>query len=157
MLNPAEPEVMLGPVRTGLGKAGRSADELDVAPVVPTAIHEDLGEARNLARPWLAFYLGAMGAKSKNFYVELADRYGHGDAARECQDLALAGDRVGAAMALSDELIDCACLCATPGTLDDRLAAYESAGVSTLVAVPCGDRPAVVRALAGARTGQPVG
>ncbi len=35
-------------------------------------------------------------------------------------------------------------------TLDSRLAAYERAGATTLLAVPCGDRPAVVRALASA-------
>ena len=36
----------------------------------------DQGE--DAVRPWLAFYLGAMGSREKNFYVELADRAGHG-------------------------------------------------------------------------------
>ena len=49
-----------------------------------------------------------------------------------------------------------ACVVTTPAGLDDRLAAYEAAGADTLVVVPAGDRPAVVRALAAA-VGQPVG
>jgi F420-dependent oxidoreductase-like protein len=150
LLDPAEPDVLMDPLREGLAEAGRSLDDFDVAPVVPFAVHDDVDEARNLVRPWLAFYLGAMGAREKNFYVELADRYGHGDSAREVQELALAGDRMGAAMALTPELIDAGCVATTPAGLDDRLAAYEAAGATTFVGVPCGDREAATRALAAA-------
>ncbi|MFL5821009.1 MAG: LLM class F420-dependent oxidoreductase [Solirubrobacteraceae bacterium] len=156
LLHPGQPEILLDPLRAGARRAGRSLDEIDVAPVVPVAIDDDLAQARNAARPWLAFYLGAMGAKDKNFYVELAERYGYGDSARTCQEKMLAGDRVGGAAALTPELIDAACIATTPGGLDDRLAAYQDAGASTLVAVPSGDRPAVVRTLAAA-VGQSVG
>jgi F420-dependent oxidoreductase-like protein len=149
-LDPEQPEVLMDPLREGLAKAGRSPADVDVAAAVPVAVDDDLDAARDAVRPWLAFYLGAMGAKEKNFYVDLADRYGHGDTARAVQDLMLAGDRAGAAAALTPELIDRTALCTTPAGLDDRLAAYERAGATTLVAVPCGDRPAVVRALAAA-------
>lgn len=151
MLNPDEPEPLLGPLREGAEAAGRSLDDLDVAPVVPVAVDEDLAAARDAVRPWLAFYLGAMGAREKNFYVELAERHGHGDAARAVQERMLAGDRGGAAAAVSDALVDAGAIATTPVGLDDRLTAYEAAGVTTLLAVPCGDdRSAVVRALAAA-------
>lgn len=150
LLDPREPGVLMDPLRAGAQRAGRTLEGFDIAPVVPFAVHEDIDEARHLVRPWLAFYLGAMGAKEKNFYVDLADRYGHGDAAREVQDKMLAGDRVGAAMALTDDLIDAGCVATTPAGLDERLAAYERAGATTFVAVPCGDREAAVRALASA-------
>ncbi|MDX6650159.1 MAG: hypothetical protein QOJ97_2110 [Solirubrobacteraceae bacterium] len=157
LLNPAEPDVLLDPLRRGIEKAGRSLDDVDVAPVVPVAVHEDLEEARNLSRPWLAFYLGAMGAKDKNFYVQLAELYGMGDAAREVQAKMLAGDRLGAAQAVTPELIDASCIATTPAGLDDKLAAYEAAGVDTIVAVPGGDRPATVRLLAEATSRERVG
>ena len=131
-------------------KAGRSLEEIDIAPVVPVSIDEDIDEARNLSKPWLAFYLGAMGAKEKNFYVDVAAEYGHGDSAREVQERFLAGDRMGAAAAVTPELIDAACIATTPAGLDEKLAAYEAAGVTTLVAVPGGDRAATVRLLAEA-------
>jgi F420-dependent oxidoreductase-like protein len=150
LLNPSEPEVLLDPLRAGVERAGRSLDDIDIAPVVPVSIHEDVEEARNLSRPWLAFYLGAMGAKDKNFYVELASLYGHGDSAREVQERMLAGDRVGAAAAVTPELIDASSIATTPAGLDDKLAAYEATGVTTLVAVPGGDRAATVRLLAEA-------
>ena len=77
-------------------------------------------------RPWLAFYLGAMGAKEKNFYVDLADRAAHGDVAREVPGpdaRRRPGRRRGRAD--PDELIDATALAATPASLDDRLAAFE--------------------------------
>ncbi|HVE69091.1 MAG TPA: LLM class F420-dependent oxidoreductase [Solirubrobacteraceae bacterium] len=157
LLNTAEPDVLLDPLRAGAARAGRSLDEIDVAPVVPVAVHEDLEEARNLSRPWLAFYLGAMGAKDKNFYVQLAELYGMGDAAREVQAKMLGGDRAGATAAVTPELIDASCIATTPAGLDDKLAAYEAAGVDTIVAVPGGDRPATIRMLAEATSRERVG
>jgi F420-dependent oxidoreductase-like protein len=151
MLDPADPEILLGPLRDGAREAGRSLADIDVAPIVALAIDEDLAAARDAVRPWLAFYLGAMGAKEKNFYVELAERQGHGAAARDVQGKGLAGDRLGAVAAVTDGLIDAGAIATTPAGLDERLASYERAGVTTLVAVPCGDdRPGVLRALAAA-------
>jgi hypothetical protein len=41
-------------------------------------------------------------------------------------------------------------VCCRPSELDERLAAYERAGATTLLAMPFGDRPAIVEALASA-------
>ena len=95
-----------------------------------------------------------MGAKGKNFYVETAERFGQGDAAREVQRLFMAGDRAGAGAALTAELIDGSAICCRPDELDERLAAYERAGATTLLAMPFGDRPAIVDALGSAVAAQ---
>jgi F420-dependent oxidoreductase-like protein len=124
--------------------------EVDIAPVVMTCVDDDLDRARDLARPWLAMYLGGMGAKGKNFYVETAERFGQGDSARHVQDLFMAGDRAGAAAALSAELIDSCAICCRLGELDERLAEYERAGATTLLVMPFGDRPRIVDALVAA-------
>jgi F420-dependent oxidoreductase-like protein len=124
--------------------------EVDVAPVVMACVDEDLTRARDLARPWLAVYLGGMGARGKNFYVETAARFGQGDMAREVQRLFLAGDRAGAAAALSPELIDATAICCRPGELEARLGAYAEAGADTLVVLPFGDRRAIVEELGAA-------
>ncbi len=120
----------------------------DVAAAVPVAVGDDLAAARDAVRPWLAFYFGAMGAPQKNFYVELAARHGHGDAARTVQARWLERDLPGAAAAVSDGLVDAAALACRPDDLSARLDEYAQAGATTLVALPCGDRRAVVEALA---------
>ena len=58
-----------------------------------------------------------------------------------------------AAAALPDELIDATALCCRSAELDERLADYERAGADTLLAMPFGDRPRIVEALAAAARG----
>ncbi len=120
----------------------------DVAAAVPVAVDADLDAARDAVRPWLAFYFGAMGAPERNYYVQTAERLGHGDAARAAQERWLARDMAGAAAALTSELVDAAALATTPDRLAARVAEYADAGANTLIAVPCGNRPATVEALA---------
>ena len=151
LVDPDDPDTLFAPLREGLDRAGRTMDDIDVAAAVPVGLADDLDEARAAVKPILAFYLGAMGAKEKNFYVELAERAGYGEAARTVQEKWMARDHAGALAALPDELVDHMSVATTPGGLDDRLAAYEAAGVDTLVCVPCGpDRPRIVETLAAA-------
>ena len=95
------------------------------------------------------------GRRSKNFYVETAERFGHGASARRVQELFAAGDRAGAAAALSDELIESSAICCRPGELGERVAWYERAGATTLLAMPFGDRPRIVEELAGVAAARP--
>jgi F420-dependent oxidoreductase-like protein len=151
MVSPEHAATLFEPLDRGLQKAGRTRADLDVAACTAMAVEGDLDAARDAVRPWLAFYLGVMGSRERNFYVDLADRAGHGAAARACQEAFLGGDRERAAAALTPELIDAMGLATTPEELPERLAAFEAIGVDTLLVVPCGsDRPGVARALAAA-------
>jgi F420-dependent oxidoreductase-like protein len=142
MFNPADPGVLLDPLREGAQRAGRSPSEIDISPFVPVAIDPDIDRARDLVRPLMTWYLGGMGAQAKNFYVELADRYGHGNTAREVQRRFLSGDRKGAATALTDQLIDHTTIATTPTAIDERLASYQRAGLTSLIVLPFGQRTA---------------
>ena len=151
MVDPEHADALFEPLDRGLEKAGRTRADIDVAACTAMAIEDDLDAARDAVRPWLAFYFGAMGSREKNFYVELAERAGHGGSARACQDAFLGGDRERAADALTPELIDTMALATTPDELAERVAAFEAAGVDSLLVVPCGsNRPRAVRALAEA-------
>src|SRR3954449_9222228 len=86
MVDPRDADLLFEPLERGLAKAGRSRADIDIAAAVALAVDDDVSAARDAVRPWLAFYLGAMGSREKNFYVELAERAGHGPAARACQD-----------------------------------------------------------------------
>ena len=142
--DPARADELLAPIRA-------SGRDIDVAPVVMICVDDDPAQARDLARPWLTIYMGGMGAKGKNFYVDAAERAGFGDSAREVQRLFMEGDRAGAAAALSDELIESNAICTDLAGLPARIAEFEQAGVDTLLAMPFGDdRPAIVRAIADA-------
>jgi F420-dependent oxidoreductase-like protein len=149
LFSPEHSAMLTEPLLRGLARSGRDRTAMSIAAAVPAAVHPDLDTARDLVRPLLAFYLGGMGSREKNFYTELAERYGHGASARECQDRFLSGDRPGAQAALTPELIDLVTIAATPATLEKSVTRFAEAGVDTLVVVPFGDRPGVLDALAG--------
>ena len=148
LFSPAHSEMLMAPLLQGIEKAGRGRSDVQVAPLVVAAIDDDLDRARDIVRPLVALYLGGMGSKEHNFYVDLAARYGFGTAARLCQTRFLSGDRAGAARAIDDELLDLVALAATPATLGARLAAYERAGVDLLIVAPLGDSDRLLSAFA---------
>jgi F420-dependent oxidoreductase-like protein len=120
----------------GAKKAGRSPDEIDIAPMTSLAIDEDAERARDLMRPYLALYIGGMGSREKNFYNQLVTRYGYGDAAKKVQDLYLAGNYDDAMAAIPAELIEKVALCGPPDAIEKRLEVYRDAGVGTLLVTP---------------------
>jgi F420-dependent oxidoreductase-like protein len=120
----------------GAGRAGRSADEVDIAPMTSVAIEDDVERARDTMRPYLALYIGGMGSRKKNFYNELVTRYGYGDDARKVQDLYLEQKYDEAMAAIPAELIDKITLCGTKEAVGERLDVYRDAGVGTLLVTP---------------------
>ncbi|WP_409328729.1 LLM class F420-dependent oxidoreductase [Trujillonella humicola] len=123
------------------GKAKRdpALGDLQVVVGVPVAIGEDVDALHDLVRPHLALYVGGMGARGKNFYNDLAVRYGFADAAATVQDLYLSGRKDEAAAALPDELVRAVSLIGPEGYVSERLAAFREAGVTTLALQPLDD------------------
>lgn len=144
---PQQADEMMAPLLRGLEKAGRLREEIDIAPLIPVAIDEDAKRARDAVRPFLAFYLGAMGSAEKNFYVDVAERHGFGESARLCQKRFLSGDRRAAEQAVSDGLVDLVALATIPSALRARLDEFRATGIDTLIACPFGDRRAVLHHL----------
>jgi F420-dependent oxidoreductase-like protein len=105
----------------------------DVAPLCPVLVDEDVEMCRNMLKPMLALYIGGMGAKGKNFYNSLTQRYGFEAAAAEIQELYLDGRKGDAALAVPDELVDEIALVGPKARIADRLEAWREAGISTLV------------------------
>jgi F420-dependent oxidoreductase-like protein len=123
-------------LQEGAGRAGRSLDGFDIAPVVNACVSDDLDSARDVMRPGLALYVGGMGSREQNFYNRLVQRYGFEDEARQIQDLYLSGRKDEAAGALPVELIDLVSLCGPPAVVRERLEAFRQAGVGTLLIAP---------------------
>jgi F420-dependent oxidoreductase-like protein len=119
-------------VDAGLAKAGKTIEQFDIAPTVSVVINDNLDIAYNMLRPVLALYVGGMGARGKNFYYDLAVRYGFEGAAAEIQDLYLSGDK-GAAMArVPAELIDAVALVGPRDRVRERLSLWRNSPVTTL-------------------------
>jgi F420-dependent oxidoreductase-like protein len=125
------------------GRARRdpSLRELQVVTGVPVAIGEDVESLLDHVRPSLALYVGGMGARGKNFYNDLARRYGYEDEARTIQDLYLDGKKDEAAAAIPDDLVRATSLIGPESHVAERIAAFREAGVSTLLLQPLDGSP----------------
>ena len=123
----------------GRAKRDPALGPLQIVVDTPLAITENPDEqAAALAgvRAYLALYVGGMGARGRNFYNDVAVRYGYADAAATVQDLYLAGRKDEAAAALPDELVRGVSLVGSPGAVAERVAAFRAAGATTLNAIP---------------------
>jgi len=93
------------------------------------------------ARPQLALYVGGMGARDKNFYNAICQKYGYVDEAIEIQDLYLAGKKAEAAAAVPSAMLTGTNLVGPEGFVKERIAAYQEAGVTHLEVRPIGPDP----------------
>jgi F420-dependent oxidoreductase-like protein len=120
----------------------------EIACTVTVNVNDDLEQALLPVKWMLAFYIGGMGAASKNFHLNLIARLGFEAEARRVQDLFLAGQRAEAAAAVPDALADEISLAGSPARIRDRLQAWKASPVTTLLV---GSRePAVLRLMAEA-------
>jgi F420-dependent oxidoreductase-like protein len=101
----------------------------------------EVREAREATRATVGFYVGGMGAREKNFYNDLFQRYGWVDEAREIQDLFLSGRRDEAIAKVPDEYVDLATLCGDPGYVRERIGVYKDVGVTYLNITAAGEEP----------------
>ncbi len=97
---------------------------------------DEIVALRDLQRSMVALYVGGMGAKGKNFYNELAVRYGFEREAAEIQELYLAGKKREAEAAVPAEFLELTTLCGPASYVADRVAAFAEAGVTHLQVHP---------------------
>ncbi|MGY1681800.1 LLM class F420-dependent oxidoreductase [Geodermatophilus sp. SYSU D01176] len=120
----------------GRAKRDPALGELQIVVGVPVAIGDDVEPMLDLVRPQLALYIGGMGARGRNFYNDLARRYGYEDEARTIQDLYLDGKKDEAAAVVPEELVRAVSLVGPESHVAERVAAFREAGVTTLMLQP---------------------
>ena len=129
-MDPNKYDVLGESIEQGFEKAGngKSLKDFDVAPFVTVAMNDDLDAAYDALRPWLALYIGGMGAKNKNFYHDYATRLGYGDAADQIQELYLSGKKPEAEALVPNELLDEVSLIGPRERIIERLGPWKEAG-----------------------------
>lgn len=118
----------------------------EIACTVMVSLDDDLERALLPVKMMLGFYLGGMGARSKNFHANLLARMGFAEATERVQDLFAAGRREEAVAAIPDEMADEIALCGSRDRIRERLGAWKASPVTTILYG--GGDPAVMRLLA---------
>jgi F420-dependent oxidoreductase-like protein len=120
----------------GAAKRDPALGPLDVMVHASVAIGDNVEDRLAWVKPNLALYIGGMGAKGRNFYHNLATRYGFGEVADQIQELYLSGRKGEAIDLVPDELVRGMSLVGPRGYVAERLAAFAEAGVTTLLVSP---------------------
>ncbi|MFI0961284.1 LLM class F420-dependent oxidoreductase [Streptomyces sp. NPDC021080] len=126
-------------INAGLARRDPALGPLQIVVDTQVAVTEDRDEqeaAMQQVRNHLALYIGGMGARGKNFYNDLACRYGFEEAAETIQDLYLSGRKAEAAAAVPDTLVHGVSLIGAPSWVKERVNAFAATGVTTLNARP---------------------
>ena len=108
-------------------------DGFEIAASVPVLATDDVESGRDALKQYYALYIGGMGARGKNFYNDLAVRYGYEEAARTVQDLFLDGKQRDAAAAVPDAFVDDVALVGPKERIAERLDAWRESGVTTML------------------------
>jgi len=120
----------------GLSRRDPALGELDIQLQVKFHLGDPDPGAMESVRRQLALYIGGMGARDKNFYNQLACRYGFEAEATEIQDLYLSGRKQDAAAAVPQELVDGVTLIGDDESVRHQLEEFYAAGVRTLLLDP---------------------
>ena len=119
----------------------------EIACPVTVVVNDDTQAAIDWVKLTMSFYIGGMGAKDKNFHLDVVSRFGFEEEAHKVQELFLSGDREGAQKAVPDELCDGIALCGPLDRIKERLELWRKSPVTTLILGGATD-PAHLKALA---------
>ena len=128
-------------LEAGYAKRDPELGPLDIQLQIPFVIGEPDPAVVEGIRAHIALYVGGMGARDKNFYNQLAVRYGYESEAKEIQDLYLAGNKADAAKAVPDDLVRAVSLLGTESEIATQLGELHAAGVTTLLTTPLAATP----------------
>jgi F420-dependent oxidoreductase-like protein len=120
----------------GFAKRGADrspAEDFEVTATVPVVVGDDVEQAADVVRPFIALYAGGMGAKGANFHRDVLDRLGYAQACDEIQAHYLAGDRARATAAVPLELVQDIALVGPPDEIRRRMPAWRETAVTTLL------------------------
>jgi F420-dependent oxidoreductase-like protein len=134
---PEKAKDVWGPsIQAGLAKRDPALGTLDVIAQTALAIGDDVKGLIDLIRPVQALYIGGMGAKGRNFYNNLAVRYGYAKEAAAIQDAYLAGRKDEAAAMIPQDLLESVSLIGPKSYVAERVEAMRESGVTTLNIAP---------------------
>lgn len=127
--------------------ARRTRDDFEIAATCHLQVTGSAEETQAVIdglKGFVALYMGGMGAKEANFHKNVFDRMGYDEVTDEVQRLYLSGLRDEAAALIPDELVHDMHIVGDEGYVRERVAQWESTGVTTLL-LSCGSAEEVRR------------
>ena len=125
--------------------ARRSPADFEITGHVPLIPGDDVDACADLVRPFLALYIGGMGARGRNFHFDVFVRMGHEETATRVQDLYLAGRKQEAAAAIPTSLCEEVALLGPVAKLREEIGLWKGSLLTTMMV---GGPPEILRTAA---------
>ncbi len=113
--------------------ARHTIDDFEVPATVIVVPIDDIEQAADMVRPFLALYIGGMGARDTNFHFEVFSRMGHEGACVAIQDAYLDGRKDDAIAAVPTAMVEDIALVGSVDKIRDELQRWEETVVTTLL------------------------
>jgi len=125
---------------------GELREGFEIAQLIPVNIDDDVEAALAPVKAMLGFYIGGMGAKKRNFHMELMGRMGFEAEAQKIQELFFAGKRAEAVALVPSAFADEISLSGPIERIRDRIDAWRETPVTSLLVA--GTDASVLRTMA---------
>ncbi|SEP19792.1 LLM class F420-dependent oxidoreductase [Trujillonella endophytica] len=112
--------------------ARRSAEDFEVFCRVNVVIDDDVEAAADRVRPYLALYIGGMGARGANFHYEVFARMGFEAECAGIQEHYLAGRRDEAAAAVTTTMVERVALVGPRAKIAEELTVWRESLLTTM-------------------------
>ncbi|MEV6772798.1 LLM class F420-dependent oxidoreductase [Nocardia sp. NPDC051030] len=113
--------------------ARRSREDFDIAATAQVILTDDPQAELDRLRPFMALYIGGMGAEELNFHAQVYRRMGYGEQVDEITNLFRTGRKEEAAAAVPDQLILDTTIIGDEAHVREQLLVWEKAGVTMML------------------------
>jgi F420-dependent oxidoreductase-like protein len=128
--------------------ARRTRETFEISATCHVQITDDPAAAIAAMKPFVALYMGGMGAKDQNFHKQVFERMGYADVADQVQSLYLEGRKDEATALIPDTLVDELHIIGDVAKVRDKVAEWEESRVTMLLVTA--HSPEQIRTLAEA-------
>src|SRR6201991_1266299 len=113
--------------------ARRSREDFEICATANIVITEDRPAAFAAMKPYIALYMGGMGAEDTNFHADVYRRMGYAEVVDAVTKLFRSNQKDKAAEIIPDEVIDDAAIVGDRDYVRKQIKAWEAAGVTMMV------------------------
>jgi len=113
--------------------ARRSREDFEICATAQIVVTEDRAAAFEGIKPFLALYMGGMGAEDTNFHADVYRRMGYSEVVDEVTTLFRSQQKEKAAKVIPDELVDDAMIVGDLDYVRKQIVAWEASGVTMMV------------------------
>jgi F420-dependent oxidoreductase-like protein len=119
----------------GFARAGarRSREDFEICATANIVITDDRSAAFAAMKPYIALYMGGMGAEDTNFHADVYRRMGYAEVVDDVTKLFRSDQKDKAAAIIPDEVIDDAAIVGDLDYVRKQIKAWEAAGVTMMV------------------------